>query len=198
MTDLSFPEEFNLADYFLFDRLKEGKGTRVAVRFGGRSWTYEDVADRAMRFAAVLQAAGIRQEERVLVVLPDMPPFVWSIMGTFKAGAVLTMGNPDAPPEDLAYLVEYTRASAVVTLARVVRSVEAPHGVLSASRHLRAIFVVPDVATGDDPEEMDGAASALLPHSDAITVTSLAKAIASAGPFRAVPTKRDDVAMWLF
>jgi benzoate-CoA ligase family protein len=198
MTDLSFPEEFNLADYFLFDRLKEGKGTRVAVRFGSRSWTYEDVADRAMRLAAALQAAGVRQEERVLVVLPDMPPFVWSIMGTFKAGAILTMGNPDAPPEDLAYLVEYTRASAIVTLARVVRSVEAAHGVLSASRHLRAVFMVPDVATGEDPEEMDGASSALLPNSDTVIVTSLAKAIASAGPFRAVATKRDDIAMWLF
>ena len=61
MTDLSFPEEFNLADYFLFDRLKEGKGTRVAVRFGERAWTYEDVADRTMRLAAALQAAGVRQ-----------------------------------------------------------------------------------------------------------------------------------------
>ena len=198
MTDASFPEEFNLADYFLFDRLKEGKGTRVAVRFGARSWTYEDVADRTMRLAAALQAAGVRQEERVLVVLPDMPPFVWSIMATLKAGAVLTMGNPDAPPEDLAYLVEYTRASAIVTLARVVRGIEEAGSALSASRHLRALFIVPDVSTGDDPEQIDAAASSLLANNGSATVTSLAKAIASAGRFTAVPTKRDDVAIWLF
>jgi benzoate-CoA ligase family protein len=197
MTDGSFPEEFNLADYFLFDRLREGKGTRVAVRFGARAWTYEDVADRTMRLAAALQAAGVRQEERVLVVLPDVPPFVWSIMATLKAGAVLTMGNPDAPAEDLAYLVEYTRASAIVTLARVVRGIESAGTALSASRHLRALFVVPDVATGDDPEQTDDAASNLLVGSG-VAVTSLSQAIAAAGRFTAVSTKRDDVAIWLF
>ena len=198
MMEVLFPEEFNLADYFLFDRLKDGKGTRVAVRFGARAWTYEDVADRTMRLAAALQAAGVRQEERVLVVLPDMPPFVWSIMATLKAGAVLAMGNPDAPAEDLAYLVEYTRPSAIITLARVVRDVEAVGSGLSASRHLHALFVVPDVATGDDPEESDAAASTLLTHREGVTVTSLAAAIASAGRFAAVTTKRDDVAIWLF
>ncbi|HMJ50493.1 MAG TPA: benzoate-CoA ligase family protein [Polyangiaceae bacterium] len=198
MMEVLFPEEFNLADYFLFDRLKDGKGTRVAVRFGARAWTYEDVADRTMRLAAALQAAGVRQEERVLVVLPDMPPFVWSIMATLKAGAVLAMGNPDAPAEDLAYLVEYTRPSAIITLARVVRDVEAVGSGLSASRHLHALFVVPDVATGDDPEESDAAASTLLTHCEGLTVTSLAAAIASAGRFAAVTTKRDDVAIWLF
>jgi len=198
MTDGAFPDEFNLADYFLFDRLREGKGTRVAVRFGARAWTYEDVADRTMRFAAALQAAGVRQEERVLVVLPDMPPFVWSIMATLKAGAVLTMGNPDAPVEDLAYLVEYTRASAIITLARVVRSIEAAGGALSAARHLRAHFIVPDLATGEDPEQPDDASSQLLPSSGAVKVTSLSQAIASAGRFAAVSTKRDDIAIWLF
>jgi benzoate-CoA ligase family protein len=198
MTDRSFPEEFNLADYFLFDRLKEGKGTRTAVRFGQRAWTYEDVADRTMRLSAALQAAGVRQEERVLVILPDMPPFVWSIMATLRAGAVLTMGNPDAPAEDLAYLVEYTRAAAVVTLARVVRGIEGVNGALSHSRHLRALFIVPDVVTGDDPEKSDPEAASLLPPKDGVTVTSLSDAIASAGRFTAVTTKRDDVAIWLF
>jgi benzoate-CoA ligase family protein len=198
MTERSFPEEFNLADYFLFDRMKEGKGTRTAIRFGARAWTYEDVADRTMRLSAALQAAGVRQEERVLVILPDMPPFVWSIMATLRAGAVLTMGNPDAPAEDLAYLVEYTRASAVVTLARVVRSIENANGALSHSRHLRALFIVPDVATGDDPEQSDPTAEALLPRKDGLSVRSLSEAIGSAGRFAAVTTKRDDVAIWLF
>ena len=30
----TFPETFNLADYYLFDRLAEGLGDKVAVRFG--------------------------------------------------------------------------------------------------------------------------------------------------------------------
>src|SRR5262249_2607247 len=34
----AFPETFNLADYFLFDRLNEGFADTVALRFGARSW----------------------------------------------------------------------------------------------------------------------------------------------------------------
>src|SRR5258706_7125713 len=134
----TFPEEFNLADYFLFDRLREGKGKDAAVRFGARTWSYDEVADRATRLASALQHAGVRQEERVLVVLPDSPPFVWSIMATLRAGAVLAMGNPDAPAADLAYLVHYTRASAVITLPRVASAIR---DALEAS-HVRIVLLV--------------------------------------------------------
>ena len=33
----TFPDDFNLADYFLFDRVREGRGDKVALRFGDRS-----------------------------------------------------------------------------------------------------------------------------------------------------------------
>ena len=36
MSAVTFPEVFNLADYFLFDRLKEGMGGDTALRFGDR------------------------------------------------------------------------------------------------------------------------------------------------------------------
>ena len=40
-----FPEAFNLADYFVFDRIRDGKGDNVALRFGKRSWSYAQVAE---------------------------------------------------------------------------------------------------------------------------------------------------------
>src|SRR4051812_24244680 len=104
MSAVTFPEVFNLADYFLFDRLKEGMGDDVALRFGDRTWTYADVAARTENVAVLLRDAGLRHEERVLVVLPDLPPFAWTFFGVLKAGGVIAMGNPDAPAGDLAYL----------------------------------------------------------------------------------------------
>ena len=92
----TFDDRFNLADYFLFDRLNEGFGSTIAVRFGDRSWTYDDVADRTKKLAAWLMQHGVRPGERVLIILPDTPPFVWSIFATLRIGAVLTMGNPAA------------------------------------------------------------------------------------------------------
>ena len=179
---VTLPEDFNLADYFLFDRLSEGRGQRVAVRYGARAWSYDEVADRTARLAAALQASGVRREERVLVILPDTPPFVWSIMATLRMGAVLAMGNPDAPPADLAYLVRYTRATAVITLPRVVAAIREALD----EADLRALWLVPDVATGEDPEQ------------DVEGGHALSAAIAAAPAYRPVTTKRDDVAIWLF
>ena len=110
-----FPETFNLADYFLFNRLGEGFADTVALRFGARSWTYREVAERSKKFAALLMEAGVARGERVLIVLPDVPPFAWVFFGTLAAGAVVAMGNPDVPPKSIEYLAEYTGATAIVT-----------------------------------------------------------------------------------
>ncbi len=182
---MKFPERFNLADYFLFDRLAEGRGDHVAIRYGARAWTYAEVCDRTDKLAAALQGLGVRPEERVLIILPDTPPFAWSIFATLRVGAVLTMGNPEAPAQDLAYLVEYTRASVVITLPRTAAAIA---DALRDSPVLRRVLLVPDVATGDDPEGPVDAGEHL----------ALADAIARAGASAPFPTHRDDVAIWLF
>lgn len=189
----TFPEVFNLADYFLFDRLAEGLADSVAIRFGAAAWTYGDVAQRTHALASLLLARGVRPEERVLTILPDVPPYAWAFFGALKAGAVVAMGNPDAPTADLAYLLEYTRAAAVVTVPRVV---EALQGALEQSPWLRAVLVTADARTGDDPE-----AEVSVPAlgGDA-RAESLARALATVDvdAHRPLPTRRDDLAVWLF
>jgi benzoate-CoA ligase family protein len=192
---VTFPEEFNLADYFLFERLREGRGGRVALRFGDRSWTYEEVAQRTRALACAFAALGVPREQRVLIALPDTPPFAWSLFATLAHGAVVAMGNPHAPVADLEYLVHYSRAAAMVTTPAVAASL-AP--VLAASPHLKALLLVPDVATGGDcegeAEVPPGLDRARFP------VVSLARVIADAGPAEdaLLPTHRDDVCFWLF
>src|SRR5262249_36225592 len=104
---IEFPEDLNLADYFLFDRERESKGDKIALRFGDRMWTYRDVADRSRALARALVDGGLAPEQRVYIVLPDTPAFAWSIFGTLAAGGVVTMGNPISPIEDLAYVIDY-------------------------------------------------------------------------------------------
>jgi len=194
MSAVTFPEVFNLADYFLFDRLKEGLGAEVALRFGDRTWTYAEVAARTEAVATLLRDAGLRHEERVLIVLPDLPPFAWSFFGVLKAGGVIAMGNPDAPSGDLAYLTEYTRASVLVTVPRVVTAL---HEGLRTSPWLKAVFVVPDAATGDDPEAEVGFDTVPGMRSETLS-SALAFVQRSGRRAEVVPTRRDDIAVWLF
>ena len=110
---------FNLADYYLFDRIEEGLGDKDAILFGEQHHSYADVAEKTRALAAHLIAAGVSQQQRVLIVLQDTPAFAWSFFATLRAGCVVAMGNPAAPAKDLAYLVRYTRAGAIITTAKI-------------------------------------------------------------------------------
>lgn len=194
MSPPSFPEDFNLARYYLFDRLAEGLGSKAAVLFGDQEHSYAEVARRVEELQRFLSGAGVRREERVLTILHDTPAFVWSFFATLHHGAVVTMGNPEAPPADLAYLVEYTRATVVVTIPRVA---EAIRQTLEAA-DLRALVLCKEIATGDDPFDPFEFDAKGLP------VVALDEALAqgtrlTGDPRHAPkPTKRDDVAIWLF
>jgi benzoate-CoA ligase family protein len=185
----TFPENLSLARYFLFDRLDEGLGGKVAVRFGDRSWTYQAIADQSLRMAGLLAAHGVRRGERVLIVLPDAPPFVWTFFGVLARGAVVAMGNPQATPESLEKLVVYTRATAVVTVPEVAEKLRAI--VEAPGSEVLAMFVAPDVATGDDPE-----GRSTFPFGGKIV--ELAPALAAAKPAEIASTHRDEPAIWLF
>ena len=110
----SFPERFNMADYFLDARIREGRGGRVAVKVGDRQWSYAEVQGLSNRVRHALKDRGIGLEDRVLILLPDGIDFVASWFGILKAGAVFCMGNPLSPEADLDYLLGYTRARAVI------------------------------------------------------------------------------------
>jgi len=186
---VTFPEAFNLADYFLFDRLTEGLGGKVALRFGERSWTYQQIADRSRAFASLLGSAGVGRGDRVLIVLPDVPPFAWVFFGTLAAGNVVAMGNPDVPASSIEYLVEYTRATAVVTVPKVYASLREAMKAGRVGKEVRAMWVCADAPTGDDPDRVD--ASIPAEH-------DLAKALATAKPADLRKTHRDEPAIWLF
>ncbi len=193
------PEDLSLARYFLFDRLGEGLGSKVALRFGDRSWTYENVAKKTRKMAGLLAAHGVRRGERVLIILTDTPPFAWSFFGTLARGAVVAMGNPHAPVESLEYLVTYTRASAVITTAEVAETLRSL--VERPGSEVQAMFVVPDVATGQDPEQRiqalvgtSGGAGSGRPRK----VIELAPALDAAKEIEPATMHRDEPAIWLF
>jgi benzoate-CoA ligase family protein len=187
----AFPDDFNLASYYLFDRIADGLAGKPAIRYGAREYSYELVALRSRAFASVLTKRGIRRGERVLIVLPDAPPFAWAFFGTLARGAVVAMGNPDAPMSTLEYLVGYTRATAVVTIPRVAAALGEAMVARGIGSEVQCIWTVPETATGDDPEVPSG-----LELGDRFI--DLASDLATAPLFEPVPIHRDEPAIWLF
>jgi benzoate-CoA ligase family protein len=107
-------ETLNIADYFLFDRIREGLGEKEAVRTDRGSLTYRDVARHTAGFAARLGELGVTPEQRVLMSVPDGVDFAAAILGTVAIGAVAVMVSPDLQPEHLAAIVAASRSPVAV------------------------------------------------------------------------------------
>jgi len=176
--DFRPPERFNLADYLLDERVREGRGERPALHLTDRTLTYAEVQALADRFARVLEQLGALPEERVLVALPDGAEFVGALFGILKLGAVVVMVNRELAGPELVRMFEYTRARhAVVDAAVLPAFEEAAAAAACAPRFLTAGGR--GEASGRHPVfEEEGAR---LP----------------AG-FASAATHRDDPAIWLF
>jgi acyl-coenzyme A synthetase/AMP-(fatty) acid ligase len=60
-----FPERFNMADYFLYHNLEEGRENKVCLYFEDRTWTYGETARLSNRAGNALRELGVEIEDRV-------------------------------------------------------------------------------------------------------------------------------------
>jgi benzoate-CoA ligase family protein len=164
------PERFNIADYFLDARVREGHGRATALVTDQGALTYAEVQGRANRFGRLLLDAGVQPEQRVLLALPDGPDFVAALFGTLKIGAVVVMVNPQLAADAIAYFYAYTRARLAVT----GRDTAGPFQAAA-----RGAPLLKDVLVVDDPAV--AASLAALPET-----------------LDTFPSHRDDAAIWLF
>lgn len=184
MGNFTFPERFNMADYFLYHNLEEGRANKVCLYFNDSTWTYDEVARMSNRMGNILRELGVEPEHRVLIVLPDCPEFVWTWFGAARIGAVITMVNPLLPATDYQYYLEYTRARvAVIHSSNSETFAAATEG----AGWLKAVVVVDET---DHEERPTIAKPKWVNLNTAISVA----------PDECVPanTHRDDIAIWLF
>jgi benzoate-CoA ligase family protein len=174
----SFPEVFNMADYFVYSNIGAGRGDKTAIIFEGRTITYAEVAEIVTRVAERLVCDGLLPEQRVLVCMRDCPEFVYAWFGAIKAGAVVTQINPLLPAEDYAYYLDYVKPQFAFIDAA---SASAFEHAATRTRHCgggRNIFCV-------DPNDKLEHFAAWLERPIASDCT----------PW---PTRKDDPAVWLF
>lgn len=137
------PEAFNAAAHLTAARVGAGDGHRTAVRFPGGSLTYAALTDRVRLVAGALRRAGVRPEQRVLLVMPDDVELFTAILATLWAGAVAVPCSTMLTGRELAVLVRDSRATTVIG------------GEAFAAHLTEAVAGAPDlervVLTGADP-----------------------------------------------
>ena len=172
---IGVPERFNAATHFVDRHLAEGRGDRTAFRFHGRAVTYAEVALRANRLGNALRARDVQMEQRVLLALPDRPEFAEAFWGAMKIGAVPVPVSDALPADELAFMLQDSRARAVIASEDAAPRVLAIRARCPA---LQSVIVVGGRRRGGlEYERLLERASPELAPAD---------------------TNRDDVALWLY
>jgi benzoate-CoA ligase len=195
---IGFPEKFNMADYFLYHNLEEGRENKICLYFEDQSFTYGKTARMSNRLGNALRELGADVEDRVLLVLPDCPEFVWTWFGAARIGAVITMVNPLLPAEDYKYYLDYTRARVAVIPESLSKTfAEAA----TDARYLKAVLVAED-NTVCSRLEWDVAPPPLdrlkASRNDLKSFSFNEIVRAQSDECVRADTHRDDIAIWLF
>jgi benzoate-CoA ligase len=104
------PEAFNFAAHLLGANTRRPGKTAFIDDVG--AVTYGEFDERVRRFAAALREAGVKREERALILMQDGADWPVAFLGAILAGVVPVAVNTLLTADDLAYMLEHSRAQA--------------------------------------------------------------------------------------
>lgn len=142
----------------------------VALHFEGEAIAYNELNRRANQVANGLQGLGVEKGDRVAIMLPNIPEFIYVLVGTLKLGAVAVPFNTLYKGGEILHILKDSGARCLVTLTNFfpmineIRS-ELPdleQVILTGERNL--VFAHPEstafiqlVLQGDHIKDIDGA-----------------------------------------
>lgn len=172
---LDIPRRYNAAHDLIERNLRAGRGAKTAYIDDAGTYSYSELAARTNRFANALSTLGMHMEQRVLLCLHDSIDFPVAFLGSIKAGVVPVAANTLLSPADYEYILEDSRARAVVLSAALLPTF--------APLLARARFVKHVIVSGGDADK----------H------LSFARLLEeSASEFETAPTTCDDACFWLY
>ncbi len=102
-----------------FEQFAASQPDAVAVRQGSQCLTYEELDHRANQLAHHLQARGVEADTLVALCIDRSLDMVVSILGILKAGGAYVPVDPTYPTDRIAFIVEDTAATVLVTQSRL-------------------------------------------------------------------------------
>lgn len=172
---ISIPRDYNAAHDLIERNLAARRADRIAYIDDAGRYSYAELAQRVNRAANTLSALGLGMEDRILLAHLDTIDFPSVFLGAIKAGIVPITANTLLTTADYKFMLEDTRARALIVSEALLPNFEPLLKSLPFLRHV--------VVSGKDA------------HGHAHLQSLMAKA---ATDFEAAPTTCDDVCFWLY
>lgn len=172
---VSVPRDYNAAHDLIERNLVAGRRQKIAYIDDTGSHTYAALAERANRAADALTSLGLEMESRILICLLDSIDFPAVFLGAIKAGVVPIAANTLLTSDDYRFMLEDSRARALVVSAELLPKFEP---IIDSLPFLEYVIV--------SGTESDGRLHLQTLMNDA------------AAHFEPAPTTCDDVCFWLY
>ena len=180
--EINIPEQMNVAS-ILIDGNAEGRlANKKAICFAGEppkytpvDLTFKELQSLVNKTGNALKNLGLQMEDRVLMSILDSPEFIATFLGAIKIGAIPIPVNTMLSPAEYLYMLNNSRAKAVVVHEEIVDAVEQVRGDL---RFLKHFIVIGEARSGQ------------ISYYDIVNQAS--------PELEAVELSKDDVAFWLY
>ena len=116
------PEMFNFARHLL--EANAERPDKAAFIDDAGALAYGALDERARRLAAALKDAGVKREERVMLLMHDSADWPVAFLGAMLAGIVPVAVNTLLTADDYAYMLEHSRAQAAIVSGAVKPALE--------------------------------------------------------------------------
>jgi 4-hydroxybenzoate-CoA ligase len=181
--DFSQRRPYNAVSDFVDANIARGDGDKLAFSDGTRKLTYAELHGLTCRFANGLRALGLRQEARIALIMLDAVDWPVAFWGAIRAGIVPVALNTLLNGEQYAYMLEDSRAEAVIVSAPLAATI-AP--IVDKLPHLRLIVIA-----GGKAEDKTQFGQRNVELFEEIPARGQAEAVTAA-------TLSDEVAFWLY
>jgi long-chain acyl-CoA synthetase len=111
-------------------------GQRPALITGAGRMTYRDLERAACALGNHLQSLGLGKDDKIAIMLPNIPEFVIAYFGVQKIGGVAVTLHTQSTSHELLYLLGNSESKCLITQEELAKRFEDIRGSLPLCRHL--------------------------------------------------------------
>ena len=103
---------------------------------GDRCWSYAEFAAEVETVAQAFAALPLRPGQKVAILLPNCPEYLWTVFAMARTGGVFVPLNTAQTPGELKYLLAHSEARCLLTTAAFMPVIEGIRGDCPGLEHV--------------------------------------------------------------
>ncbi|URZ00202.1 AMP-binding protein [Clostridium felsineum] len=107
---------FNISNYLIEEcNLKKGRESKIALYYKNSVYTYGDINNKINQFGNYMRELGLEMENKIGLLMPDKPEYIFLFLGAIKVGVVPLLINIKLDLENINYIIDESRIKYLFT-----------------------------------------------------------------------------------